>query len=225
MGEQGQVRDVGAACRVHFFRHGQTAMNVENRFRGIRDVPLSEIGRIEAWEAASSLAGSGITAVYSSPLTRARDVAEAIASVTALDNVRLLPELVNLDYGRWVGLTREECAIDDPAEWQRYATEPEASTCPGGESLPAAADRVVAALRTIGAAHRGESVAAVSHGVMLRLAVLRVGEPSTDDWQFALPTGSALTFEVDGERISLVSPLDRSVAKNEPISAPLVPAG
>jgi len=32
-----------AACRIHLFRHGQTAMNVENRFRGVRDVPLSEI--------------------------------------------------------------------------------------------------------------------------------------------------------------------------------------
>jgi hypothetical protein len=48
---------------------------------------------------------------------------------------------------------------------------------------------------------------------MLRLAVLRVVGPSDDDWQFELPTGSSLAFDIDGAAITLVSPLDRSVAK------------
>ena len=206
-----------APCRVHLFRHGQTAMNVENRFRGLLDVPLSEIGRAEAWDAARSLVGSGITAVYSSPLERAREVARAIASATGIQAPTSLDGLINLDYGRWEGLTREECAVADPEEWLTYARDPELATCPGGEGLAHAADRVLAALRTIGESHRGETVAAVSHGVMLRLAVLRVAEPSDDDWQFSLPTGSALTFVVEAGRIALASPLDRSIPKAVPL--------
>jgi broad specificity phosphatase PhoE len=213
-----------AACRIHLFRHGQTAMNVENRFRGVRDVPLSEIGRAEAWQAARSLANTGVSVVYTSPLGRAREVAEAIATSCGLAAVRELDDLLNLDYGHWEGLTREECSYADPAEWRLYAHQPELATCPGGESLAHAADRILAALRTIGKTHRGETVAAVSHGVMLRLAVLRIAEATTEDWQFALPTGSGLTFEVNGEAVALISRLDRSVPKGEP-GARLVMAG
>jgi hypothetical protein len=59
---------------------------------------------------------------------------------------------------------------------------------------------------------------------MLRLAVLRIAEATTEDWQFALPTGSGLTFEVNGEAVALISRLDRSVPKGEP-GARLVMAG
>ena len=56
---------------------------------------------------------------------------------------------------------------------------------------------------------------------MLRLAVLRVAGPVEEDWQFDLPTGSAIAFDVEGDRVSLASPLDRSIAKKEPLAAAL----
>jgi broad specificity phosphatase PhoE len=210
-----------ASCRIQLVRHGQTAMNAEHRFRGLLDIPLSEVGRAEAWTAARRLAAIGVSAVYTSPLGRAREVAQAICSATGLPAAADLGDLLNLDYGRWEGLTREECAADDPDEWDRYAHVPERAACPGGESLGSAADRVVNALRTIGRRHPGETVAAVSHGVMLRLAVLRVAGPIEGDWQFDLPTGSAIAFEVEGDRVALASPLDRSIAKKEPLTAAL----
>ena len=206
-----------APCRVLLFRHGQTVMNVENRFRGLLDVPLSATGRAEAWTAARSLTTAGVTAIYSSPLGRALEVAEAIAATTRLRRVRKLDLLVNLDYGRWEGLTRGACAIADPEDWYVYANDPELAACPDGESLATAGDRIVDALTEIGRAHPGETVAAVSHGVMLRLAVLRVAGRSSDDWQFAMPTGSALTFEIQDGRIALASSLDRTVSKRDPV--------
>jgi broad specificity phosphatase PhoE len=199
-------------------------MNVENRFRGVRDVPLSEIGRAEAWQTANSVTRTGIAVVYTSPLGRAREVADAIVSSCELPAACELDDLLNLDYGRWEGLTREECSHADPAEWALYVEDPEQAVCPGGESVAAAADRILAALRTIGSAHGGETVAAVSHGVMLRLAVLRVAGPSEHDWQFDIPTGSGLSFDVEGGKITLVSTLDRSVPKGDP-TARLVLAG
>jgi broad specificity phosphatase PhoE len=213
--------DEARRCRIQLVRHGQTVMNVEHRFRGLLDIPLSEVGRAEAWNAARRLAGIGVSAVYTSPLGRAREVAHAICSATGIAAADDLGDLLNLDYGRWEGLTREECAEADPDEWECYALDPERAACPGGESLGSAADRVVNALRTIGRRHPGETVAAVSHGVMLRLAVLRVAGPFEGDWQFDLPTGSAIAFEVEGDRVSLASPLDRSIAKKEPLTAAL----
>jgi len=160
--------------------------------------------------------------VYTSPLGRAREVAEAIAVKNGVGAVRKQPDLINVDYGVWEGLTKEEAADVDPEAWELYMSDPEAAVCPEGESLAVAADRVVEALRAIAREHPGQNVAAVSHGVMLRLAVLRVVGPSDDDWQFALSTGAAIVFEVEGDEIRLVSEFDRS--KSDPRKASEAPA-
>src|SRR3954470_21985776 len=92
-------------CRIHLVRHGRTVMNAEVRFRGRRDVPLDEIGRQEAMDAARSLAGAGLSAAYTSPLARAREVADAIARSAGLDGCTDVAGLLNVDYGEWEGLT------------------------------------------------------------------------------------------------------------------------
>jgi broad specificity phosphatase PhoE len=211
-------------CRIHLVRHGQTVMNAQVRFRGRLEVPLNEVGRAEAREAARALVGSGLVAVYTSPLGRAREVAEAIAKANGVGAVRAQPNLMNLDYGAWEGLTKEESAQIDPVAWGNYVADPEVAVCPEGESVAVAADRVVAALRAIARDHAGQNVAAVSHGVMLRLAVLRVEGPSDDDWQFAMPTGGAIVFDVEPDTgaIHVVSALDRS--KADPRKASDAPA-
>lgn len=200
------------ACRIHLVRHGQTIMNAQVRFRGRLNIPLNEVGRAEAQAAARALVGSGLVAVYTSPLGRAREVAEAIAVKNGIGGVREQPDLINLDYGAWEGLTKEESAAVDPVAWAAYTRDPEAAVCPEGEAVCDAADRVIAALRAIAAKHPGQSVAAVSHGVMLRLAVLRVAGASGADWQFAMPTGKAIVFDVEGDRTTLVSDVDRRKA-------------
>ena len=211
-------------CRIHLVRHGQTVMNAQVRFRGRLEVPLNEVGRAEAREAARALVGTGIVAVYTSPLGRAREVAEAIAKTNGVGAVRSQPGLLNLDYGAWEGLTKEESAQVDPIAWRNYVGDPEQAVCPDGEAVADAADRVVAALRAIAQEHPGRNVAAVSHGVMLRLAVLRVEGASSDDWQFAMPTGGAIVFDVepDSGDIRVVSALDRS--KADPRKASSAPA-
>jgi broad specificity phosphatase PhoE len=197
-------------------------MNAQVRFRGRLDVPLNEVGRAEAQDAARALVGSGLVSVYTSPLGRAREVAEAIAVKNGVGAVRAQPGLLNLDYGAWEGLTKEEAAAVDPEAWASYVDDPERAVCPEGEAVADAADRVVAALRAIAREHSGQSVAAVSHGVMLRLAVLRVAGASDDDWQFAMPTGGAIVFDVTDDEITLVSALDRS--KSDPRKASDAPA-
>jgi broad specificity phosphatase PhoE len=172
-------------------------------------VPLDAVGRAEALATAQRLSDIGLAAAYTSPLARAREVAIAIAAASRLERVDDEEGLTNLDYGVWEGLTKEECAAHDPEAFRLYAEEPERAVCPEGEPLAAAADRMVAALRAIGARHAGESVAAVTHGAMVRLAVLRVAGPSIGDWQFKLPTGSATIFEVKDGELSLISPINR----------------
>ncbi|MCW2962537.1 MAG: alpha-ribazole phosphatase [Thermoleophilia bacterium] len=194
-----------ASCVIHLVRHGQTLMNADVRFRGRRDVPLNRVGRREAIMAGRTLAGANLDAVYASPLGRALEVGTALAAAAGLDDVIEVEDLVNLDYGRWEGLTAAQSAEVDPAAWQAYLTDPEHATCPAGESLAAAADRVVNGLRELGARHPGGNVAAVSHGVMLRLAVLRVHGRTEPDWQFRISTGGSLVFTVRDGIVRLAS--------------------
>ncbi|MCW2959673.1 MAG: Alpha-ribazole-5-phosphate phosphatase [Thermoleophilia bacterium] len=190
---------------IHLVRHGQTILNREVRFRGRRDVPLNRIGRQEAIAAGRSLAGADLEAVYSSPLGRALEVGTAIAAASGLEDVVPLDDFVNVDYGRWEGLTKEESEEVDAVAWELYLNDPATAHCPGGESLVAAGDRVVRGLQTIGANHPGAAVAAVSHGVMLRLAVLHTAGLITEDWQFKISTGGSLVFEVTDGVVKLAS--------------------
>jgi len=212
------MQDVGSnavpgrgTCRIHLVRHGRTVMNAQVRFRGRRDVPLDEVGQAEAVQAAEALAPFGITAVYSSPLQRARDVGIAISRCSGASDVVDHAGLINVEYGEWEGLTKEECIARNPELFRLYAEEPERAHCPGGESLSDAADRVVEALIDIGMKHPGESIAAVTHGAMVRLAVLRIEGESDGDWQFKLPTGSATVFDVSDGMVSVISVPDRTV--------------
>ena len=197
---------------IHLLRHGQTIRNKDIRFRGQRELPLSPTGRREALAAARALADARVEAVYASPLARAQEVGTAIAAASGLDDVNLDDRLLNLDYGRWEGLTRAECRGLDPEAWHTYLTDPEHAHCPGGESLGAAADRIVGSLRTLGERPAGATIAAVSHGVMLRLAVLRIAGPITSNWQFALPQDGSITFEIEDGKIRLVTPIVDAVS-------------
>lgn len=190
---------------IHLLRHGQTINNRDIRFRGQRDMPLNRTGRREALAAARALADARVSAVYASPLARALEVGTAIAAAAGLEDVEPVDDLLNLDYGRWEGLTRDECRELDPTAWELYLADPDRAHCPGGESLGAAADRIVRALRTLGEQHAGETIAAVSHGVMLRLAVLRIAGAITSNWQFDLPQDGSITFEIEDGEIRLVT--------------------
>jgi broad specificity phosphatase PhoE len=194
---------------IYMVRHGQTVWNVDKRFRGTIDVPLNERGRTDAHRVAEHLAAVGLAAVYTSPLSRAREVADAIAGAAGLPGTSDLDGLLNLDYGDWHGLTKDECATRDPDAWRRYRECPEQARCPGGEALANAAERVTSALIDLSQRHAGGVVAAVSHGVMVRLAALRAGYASGGDWEIPLDTGSATAFQVTDGALSVVTHADR----------------
>jgi broad specificity phosphatase PhoE len=95
------------APRVYLARHGRTALNAEDRLRGLSDPPLDEVGVAEAARLAEVLATKNPTAVISSPLQRAVATAEAIgaaAGVPASIDIRLNDR----DYGTLTGERRDE---------------------------------------------------------------------------------------------------------------------
>ena len=163
-------------------------------------VLLNETGRAQAERLSERLAGLPIEALYSSPLERARETARPIAERLGLE-VRLAPELLELDFGEWTGLTFEE--VRASAAWQQFNSFRSCTRIPGGELMLEVQARAVAALERLRERHAGW-VVAVSHGDVIRAAIAHyVGIPL--DLVQRLEVGpasvSALSFDAGGVRI------------------------
>ena len=192
------------ACTLYLIRHGTTTMNVENRYRGRRDVPLDAQGWSDAVEAARTLSSVGLSAVYAGPLRRTINTAQVIADECRIPDVRILHGLVNLDYGEWEGMTSEEASMFDPHAFGLYKTNPSEAACPNGEKLSDGQARMFEAVTLIGGRHQGEQVAAVTHAVMIRLLVARLSGISGEKWRIPVGRGSLTTFRIKGDDIELV---------------------
>lgn len=192
-----------APCRLYIVRHGTTTMNVENRYRGRRDIPLDAQGYQDAVDAARLLSGVGLTAVYTGPLRRTIATAQIIADEARLPDLRILHGLNNVDYGAWEGMTSQEAAMYDPEAFTLYRTSPGRAACPMGERLGDARDRMVAALQLIGSRHLGEAVAAVTHAVMIRLVVSSLTGVEDESWRIPVGRGSLTYLLVENGSIKL----------------------
>ena len=191
------------ACRLYVVRHGTTTMNVENRYRGRCDVPLDAQGYQDAVDAARQLSGVGLTAVYCGPLRRTIATAQIIADEARIPDLRILHGLNNVDYGAWEAMTSSEAAMYDPKAFELYRTSPSRAICPMGERLRDAQTRMIEALQLIGGRHPGEAVAAVTHAVMIRLAVARLTGIEGEEWRIPVGRGSLTRFDVGDGRVSL----------------------
>jgi len=153
-------------------RHGQTVWNAERRFQGQSDSPLDETGRAQAERAARQLAALRPDLIVSSDLSRAARTAAPLARLTGLE-VMLDEDLRERHGGSWEGLTDTEIR-------ERYPDEHATWTPPDGESSPAVADRVAAALQRAAKAvaeqvtGRDGLAVVVSHGAALRLGMSRL---------------------------------------------------
>jgi len=158
------------SLRLFVLRHGETVFTRERRFAGWRDVPLTDAGLRQS-EAAAALSGVAISAVFASPLERARTSAEAVAKPHRVA-VQIMPAFRELGFGAWEGRTRAEVEAAEPALYDVWRTAPDRFAAPGGESLPTVAKRVAEGIETLRADHDGESVVLVTHAVVIRLIVL-----------------------------------------------------
>ena len=187
------------ATTVFLVRHGRTALNAQGRFRGLADPPLDETGLSEAEAAAAVIAtrpnaNRPLAAIATSRLIRARQTAEAIGLAAGREPF-VLDELLDLDHGRWQGLTPDEAKAIDPAAYERFRHDPRGCTPPGGEALADVEARMRSALRSLASRYPGEDMVAVSHEIPIRLLVSGLrGVDGPAIWELDLPTASVTTL-------------------------------
>jgi broad specificity phosphatase PhoE len=150
---------------IFLARHGESDWNVEKRFQGHSDRPLTERGRKQARALADLVGAEKIDAVYTSPLSRAQETAEIVAARAGLEAVAL-PELREVDTGSWSGLSRADVEARFPEGFARWRSG--GSGWENGESYDEMAERVIGALRKIAEDHPDGRVLVISHGGPIR---------------------------------------------------------
>ena len=200
--------------KLVLLRHGQSQWNLENRFTGWKDVPLTEKGINEANNAGHLLKKHNIKIdkVFSSVLERANKTAEIAMKASEIENLHKNGKLIyeknqNLnerDYGDLVGLNKAETADKFGKEqvhiWRRsYDTPP-----PNGESLKDVVNRVSPYFSNAIEPFilDKKNVLIVAHGNSLRAIMIKVGMYKPEEISsIELPTGSPLCLDYQNGKL------------------------
>ena len=189
-------------ARLVLLRHGESQWNLENRFTGWVDVPLSPRGIQEAKDAGEKLRSFTFDRAFTSVLARANETLrlalEAIGQTgIPVEKDKALNERM---YGELQGLNKDETAKkygDAQVKiWRRsYDVRP-----PGGESLKDTAERVLPYYEGTIKPHllKGDSILIAAHGNSLRALIMELEQLSREQvLELNIPTGAPLLYELD----------------------------
>ncbi len=190
-------------------RHGQTAWNKEERFRGRTDLPLDETGRRQAEAAARRIAATyQPVAILASPLQRTMQTGAAIARPLGLD-VTSADSLLDLDYGDFAGLSPAEAEACYPELYRSWVNAPHIVRFPQGESLDDVRQRVTDLVSRLKTVYANEQVVLVTHLVVCRILLCSLlGIHNGYFNHFRVEPASLTVFELDGGRAVLATAND-----------------
>ena len=183
-------------------RHGETEWNVQRRYQGQMDVPLSGLGRQQAELVAERLSAGKIDAVYASDLSRTWQTARIIAEKCNLE-ISPEPRLRELRFGVFEGLTFDEAEAKYPdmiSAWLKDFN----NTPDGAETIDAFNARIISLLDDLKRKHNEQSVLLVGHGGSLS-EILRavLGLSREKRWYLEMENASLSEVSISEEYVSL----------------------
>lgn len=186
-------------------RHGETEWNLQGRFQGHLDSPLSPLGRAQAAALGRRIAGEPFDVIYSSDLGRALDTAGAIARLSG-HAIKADVALRERNFGILEGLTETEIIAAHGDTLQRLRRPEPDFRMPGGESLREAYERCVEAFTRLADRHAGGTMVVVCHGgVLAHLYQHATASPIDTPRNFAVPNAGINRFRYAGGRWELLA--------------------
>lgn len=180
-----------ARCQIFLARHGQTDWSRDGRYQGRSDPNLCPEGITESLHLAEILRDAGIRTIIASPLQRARQTAAIVAAALGLASPAVDPDLVEIAYGAWEGLTQAEVKRRWPALLRSWKRAPETVRFPGGETLDEARSRVRGCLAACKVYAAATPLLLVTHAAWIRLALIETrGLPLAEFRRIGVNTGS-----------------------------------
>ncbi|MBX9991922.1 histidine phosphatase family protein [Phreatobacter oligotrophus] len=189
--------------KLYFVRHGETDWNAEGRLQGQRDIPLNDVGRVQAEEVGAILArlapDHADLAYWSSPLSRTRETMELLRARIGLHPpaYRMDDRLKELSFGAWEGLTWPEVEAHSPSLAAARLADKWHTKPPEGENYEDVAARLAAFLALV-----DRPAVIVSHGGVGRtLMALRGTMDRTRAAEVFVRQGVVYVF--DGDRFTV----------------------
>jgi broad specificity phosphatase PhoE len=168
---------------IYLVRHGQTAWNKEEIFRGRTDIPLDETGLKQAELVGQYFKEMEIHGVFSSSLSRAWQTAEKVAELHNL-KVQPLQGMLDMSFGNWEGHPHQEIRETDSKTYRQWVETPHLVRLPGGEGLDDVRVRAMAALEEVIQAHPGKTLVLVTHRVVNKVLICAIlGLNNSHFWQ------------------------------------------
>ena len=176
--------------RLFLVRHGITEANHLGVYQGQTDIPLSAKGRLQIAALRERLRDERFAACYSSVLARARVSAEILLEEHFCP-LRATPDLNEVSYGAWEGLTRAQVQERFPEAWAYFVEDPTRHAAPGGETRPQLQARVGRVLAEIADQFEDASILIASHGGTLREMIgCYLNLPAEEIWKLRLDNAS-----------------------------------
>jgi alpha-ribazole phosphatase len=183
------------ALKILLVRHGVTSWNHVHRYQGHTDIVLSEDGIKQAYALKERFSNTPVEAIYSSDLLRAVKTAEIINEAHGLP-LHTCPELREINFGIWEGLTFTEITKRYPELSQKWLTGPHLVKLPEGENVAQVQARGMEATQQIIASHPDGQVIVVAHGVII--ATILGG-------LLKIPLNKLQEYKQDNTAVSIVS--------------------
>ncbi|MBC5809865.1 MAG: histidine phosphatase family protein [Candidatus Eremiobacteraeota bacterium] len=194
---------------IFLARHAETTWNLEGRYQGRRESPLSGLGVRQGAALAEYfygrlLRGDSIPArVISSPLSRCVATADFTGSRLSLP-VETDPLLIEIAHGTWEGRLRDELAANDSERYRAWREDPSLVAFDGGEKLGDVIARWQA-FEPVLHAMAGKDVLVVTHDAVIRVALLAAsGRDLTEFWHANVENAAYALLASDGERLSVL---------------------
>ena len=187
--------------KLILLRHGQSQWNLENKFAGWTDIPITEEGKKQAKEAGKNIKGIKIDIAFTSKLQRASETLRIVLQETGLKIKTIESEKLNeRHYGKLQGINREEAkkkfGEEQVHKWRRGYSD----TPPEGESLKDVVNRVVPYYEKeiLPELKDGKNVIIVAHGNSLRALIKHLEKLSDEDiMKVEIPLCVPLIYDID----------------------------
>lgn len=182
--------DEAGLTLVYLVRHGATQWNESGRWAGRSDMPLSDLGRLQAERLAERLAADpgAFARAFTSGLMRADETARIVAARLGVP-VEVDARLLEMAYGEWEGKTPEEIrrTPEGAALLARWVARPATIAAPGGEAPLDVLDRALEWIRETGARFPGGRLLAAGHRSTNRILIAHARGIPLDDYRRAVP--------------------------------------
>jgi len=162
--------EVNPITNLWLVRHGEPAAEKRQMCCVAQDTGLSETGLLQMASVASYLKDEPLATVYSSPLTRALQSARILASARQWP-LEVVPDLRELDFGEFTGLTFDEIDRRDPNLYRRWMNAPTGVRFPNGENFRDVRARVLKSFDVIRRERAGQTSVIVGHAGVNRILI------------------------------------------------------